>query len=85
MNNRREVFKSYHMDQPQLLPQSLEELTPEDHLVRVVNRVIETETVFGDIKYNQGFCRFSLRGLRKVETRWGILSVSHNLRKLAAQ
>jgi len=48
-------------------------------------RSIEPETVFGDIKYNRGFRRFSLRGLRKVETEWGILSIAHNLRKLAAQ
>ena len=29
------------MEQPSLLPQSLDELIPEDHLVRVVERVIE--------------------------------------------
>jgi hypothetical protein len=29
------------MEQPQLLSPVLEELIPEDHLVRVVNRVIE--------------------------------------------
>ena len=35
------VFKAYTMDQPSLLPANLEELIPEDHLVRVVNRVVE--------------------------------------------
>jgi transposase len=35
------MFKPYEMNQPQLLPQSLEELIPEKHLVRVVNRVID--------------------------------------------
>lgn len=48
-------------------------------------RSIEPETVFGDIKHNRGFRRFSLRGLKKVETEWGILSIAHNIRKLAAQ
>lgn len=48
-------------------------------------RSIEPETVFGDIKHNRGFRRFSLRGLKKVETEWGILCLAHNLRKLAAQ
>ena len=48
-------------------------------------RSIEPETVFGDIKYNRGFRRFSLRSLEKVDTEWGILSIAHNLRKLAAQ
>ena len=35
------TFKPYTMDQLSLLPASLEELIPEDHLVRVVNRVMD--------------------------------------------
>ncbi|TEU05964.1 IS1182 family transposase [Candidatus Bathyarchaeota archaeon] len=35
------VFKPYVMGQPSLLPPDLEELIPEEHLVRVVNRTIE--------------------------------------------
>ena len=48
-------------------------------------RATEPETVFGDIKHNRGFRRFSLRELKKVETEWGILSIAHNIRKLAVQ
>ena len=48
-------------------------------------RSTEPETVFGDIKFNRAFRRFSLRGLKKVETEWGIISIAHNMRKLAAQ
>src|SRR3990172_8625005 len=35
------VFKPYTMAQASLLPPSLEELIPPDHLVRVVNRMVE--------------------------------------------
>jgi transposase/ribosomal protein S20 len=35
------IFKAYTMEQPSLLPPNLEEIIPEDHLVRVVNRVVE--------------------------------------------
>jgi transposase len=35
------VFKPYSMGQMLLLPQSYEEMIPEDHLVRVVNRAVE--------------------------------------------
>ena len=35
------VFKAYTQEQPSLLPRDLEELIPEEHLVRVVNRVVE--------------------------------------------
>lgn len=35
------VFKQYAMDQMLLMPRSYEEMIPEDHLVRVVNRAVE--------------------------------------------
>lgn len=41
MNNGKVTFKEYNMNQPSLLPPSLEELIPEHHLVRVVSRVVE--------------------------------------------
>lgn len=39
--HRQVTFKPYTMEQPALLPPDQEELIPEDHLVRVVNRVID--------------------------------------------
>ncbi|TFG68774.1 MAG: IS1182 family transposase, partial [Anaerolineales bacterium] len=41
MNNGKVIFKEYNMNQPSLLPPSLGELIPEQHLVRVVNRVVD--------------------------------------------
>jgi transposase len=41
MNNGKVIFKEYNLKQPSLLPPSLEELIPEHHLVRVVNRVVD--------------------------------------------
>jgi len=41
MNNGNVTFKAYTMEQPRLLPPDLGELIPEDHLVRVVNRVVD--------------------------------------------
>ena len=35
------IFKAYTMEQLSLLPPNLEELIPDDHLVRVVNRVVD--------------------------------------------
>jgi transposase len=45
-------------------------------------RSVEVESVFGHIKHNRGFKRFLLRGLTKVSTEWGLLSVAHNLFKM---
>lgn len=41
MKNKNVVFKPYTMEQPSLLPPSLEELIPGDHLVRVVNKMVD--------------------------------------------
>lgn len=48
-------------------------------------RPIEPESVFGQIKQNLGFRRFRLRGMKNVSTEWGIVSMAHNMRKLAAR
>ena len=47
------------------------------------NRSVEVETVFGIVKHNMAFRRFHLRGLEKVKTEWGLVSIAHNMRKLA--
>jgi transposase len=48
-------------------------------------RSTEVEPVFGIIKHNMGFRRFHLRGLEKVKTEWGLVSIAHNMKKLAAR
>ncbi len=48
-------------------------------------RPIEVEAVFGRLKQNWGFRRFFLRGLDKVNTEWGLLSIAHNIAKTAVQ
>ncbi|HCX48357.1 MAG TPA: IS1182 family transposase, partial [Bacillus sp. (in: Bacteria)] len=46
-------------------------------------RKTEVESVFGHIKGNRSFCRFSLRGLDKVHIEFGIVALAHNLLKVA--
>jgi transposase len=45
-------------------------------------RSIEVETVFGQIKGNQGYRRFLLRGTAKVSTEWGLLTLGYNLKQI---
>jgi transposase len=47
-------------------------------------RSTEVETVFGIVKHNMSFRRFHLRGQDKVNTEWGLVSIAHNMKKLAA-
>jgi hypothetical protein len=48
-------------------------------------RAVEVETVFGRIKQDWGFRRFTLRGIEKVKLEWGLFCIAHNLAKLAVQ
>jgi hypothetical protein len=43
----------------------------------------EVESVFGHIKGNRSFHRFSLRGLDKVHIEFGIVALAHNILKVA--
>jgi transposase/IS5 family transposase len=45
-------------------------------------RSVEVETVFGQIKGNQGYRRFLLRGLEKVSCEWGLLALGYNLKQI---
>lgn len=55
--------------------------TEEGSLLRK-RRGVDVETVFGDIKRNLGFNRFTLRGLEKVGHEWRLVAAGHNIRKL---
>ena len=41
-----------------------------------------SERVFGQIKWNMGFKRFTLRGLEKVDVEWGLLCLAFNIKKM---
>jgi transposase len=44
-------------------------------------RCIEPEAVFAQIKHNNQFTRFRLRGLKKVNIEFTLVAIAHNLRK----
>lgn len=47
-------------------------------------RTADVEPVFAQLKHNNGFRRFSLKGLEKVELEFGLMAIAHNLRKKVA-
>lgn len=47
-------------------------------------RGIDIETVFGNIKENRSYRRFTLRGLEKVNIEFGLLAMVQNIAKIAA-
>lgn len=60
-----------------------EKLNSEEGLQYRSQRPVDVEAVFGNVKYNHGFKRFLLRGLEKTEIEAGLISLAHNLRKMA--
>ena len=48
-------------------------------------RIATVEPVFGNLRYNKGLDRFTLRGQTKVDTQWKLYCMVHNIEKLAHQ
>jgi len=46
-------------------------------------RFATVEPVFGNLRYNKGLDRFTLRGQKKVDTQWKLFCLVHNIEKLA--
>ncbi len=46
-------------------------------------RPVEVEAVFGQMKSNNRFTRFSMKGLEKVTVEFGLMAIAHSLRKWA--
>ena len=67
----------------ELKRQAAERLTSDEGIDLRKRRATDVETVFGDVKRNWGFRRFTLRGIEKVSHEWRLLMMGHNLRKLA--
>jgi transposase len=60
-----------------------EKLMSEEGLRHRSQRPQDVEATFGNLKSNKGFKRFRLRGLKNVETEFGLLAMAHNLAKIA--
>ena len=59
-------------------------LTSEEGIERRKRRTADVEPVFGHIKSNRNFKRFTHKGIKKVELEFGLHALAHNMRKKAA-
>lgn len=55
----------------------------EDGRARYGQRLGTVEPVFGNLRYNKGLRRFTLRGQRKVDGQWKLFALVHNIEKWA--
>lgn len=60
-------------------------LTSEKGLYHRSKRPIEVEAVFGQLKSNNKFNRFTMRGLEKTKLEFLLMAMGHNLRKMVAR
>ncbi|MEH7087194.1 IS1182 family transposase, partial [Neobacillus drentensis] len=81
IGNREIRVSMKYMRQKQ---QARELLQSEEGYNLSVRRMIEPESVFGQVKNTRNFRRFLLRGLSKVSLEVGWLSLAHNLLKWAS-
>lgn len=65
----------------QLKAQVKERLLSEKGLYHRSKRPVEVEAVFGQLKSNNKFNRFTMRGLEKVDIEFALMAIAHNLRK----
>jgi hypothetical protein len=57
-------------------------LADEENRKIMKQRSVEVETVFGQIKGNQGYRRFLLRGLEKAAAEWGLFSLGYDIKQI---
>ena len=79
--NRR-IHMSFTLQK--LRARARDNLLSEEGLALRSRRPVEAESVFGRWKQNWKFRRFMLRGLERVETELGLLSIANNISKMAA-
>ena len=80
-----ETDRSIHINrrQNELRAEAREKLLSEEGVKLRKKRCVDVESVFGQIKWNNGFKRFLMGGLDKVNLEWGLIAIAHNFKKWA--
>ena len=80
--NNRKIERNHNLERHKQIMR--ERLTSDDGLKRRKKRTADVEPVFGHIKSNRNFKRFTHIGLEKVELEFGLHALAHNIRKKTA-
>lgn len=82
-SSNRKIEVNHRLNQ--LKNKAKEYLNSAKGLINRSKRPIEVEAVFGQLKSNNKFNRFTLKGLKKVELEFILMAIGHNLRKMFAK
>ena len=80
--HNRKIERNHNLERHKQIMR--ERLTSDDGLKRRKKRTADVEPVFGHIKSNRNFKRFTLKGIEKVALEFGLHALAHNMRKKAA-
>jgi len=68
---------------PSHTEQMRQRIDTDDGRAQYARRFATVEPVFGNVRYNKGLDRFTLRGRGKVNAQWTLFCLVHNIEKLA--
>lgn len=78
--NGKSKIKQIHRDHHEGLAEEMAlKLQTDEAKLRMKKRATSAEPVFGNIKHNLGFRRFSLAGLTQVKGEFNLMCIAHNL------
>jgi transposase len=72
----------YRDDKEYLVEEMRAKMQKQESRKDYYQRQTSVEPVFGNLKFNLGFDRFRMRGLRKVKIEFGLMCIAHNLNRL---
>lgn len=72
----------YRDDKEYLVEEMRAKMQKQESQKDYYQRQTSVEPVFGNLKFNLGFDRFGMRGLRKVKIEFGLMCIAHNLNRL---
>lgn len=76
-------LRRLYRDDREILAENMnDKLQTDEAKSRLKLRATSVEPVFGNIKQNLGYRRFSLRGLEQVKGEFNLISIAHNLNAL---
>jgi hypothetical protein len=84
----RKLLKNHRSGRPdpvEVRRAMVDRLATEHGAVAYAKRKTTVETVFGNVKANHGFRRFSRRGLDATSSEWRLVCTIHNLLKIHRQ
>jgi len=76
-------YREFYRDDKEYLVEAMRaKMQKQESQKDYYHRLTSVEPVFANLKFNLGFDRFRMRGLKKVKIEFGLMCIAHNLNRL---